>query len=276
MLTGAAGIFGISLGVATLSACAYVPNKQFQDERTVETAITSVILTGGSGSVTITGSADGTIHVKRHVRYRDKKPGETDSVAGDTLTLNTSCGRACSVDYDVTAPKGIKVAGRIGSGDVTLRNVAAASVAVDSGNVRVRGASGDVSARSSSGDLDLSDIAGAVASHTDSGNIRLAGVTGTADAETSSGDIVASDLRGARTSTHTDSGNVTLRLASTQDVDAQTSSGDVRLTVPSGQSYRVAVSSSSGDQHVGVTSEATATHQLKVHTDSGNITIDQG
>jgi hypothetical protein len=271
MLTGAAGVVGISLGVAALSACAYPPNKQFRDERTVDTAITSVVLTGGPGSVTITGSADGTIHVKRHVRYLDKKPGETDSVAGDTLTLNTSCGRSCWVDYDVTAPKGVKVAGRVSSGDITLHEIATASVAVDSGNIRIRGASGDVTVRSSSGDVDLADIAGAVASHTDSGNIRLTGVAGTADAETSSGDIIANGLRGTRTN----SGNVTLRLASTQDVDTQTSSGDVRLTVPSGQTYRVAVSSSSGDKHVGVTSEATAPHQLKVRTNSGNITIDQ-
>jgi DUF4097 and DUF4098 domain-containing protein YvlB len=275
MLTGAAGIFGISLGVAALSACAYVPNKQFRDEHTADAAITSIILNGGSGSVTITGSADGTIHVKRHVQYRDHKPGVTDTVAGDTLTLNTSCGRACSVDYDVTAPKGIKVAGRTGSGDVTLRDIATASIAVGSGNIRVRGASGDVSARSGSGDLDLADVAGAVACHTGSGNIRLAGVTGTTDAETDSGDVTATDLHGTRTSTHTGSGNVTLRLATTQDVTAETGSGDVRLTVPGGQSYRVGVSSSSGDKHVGVPSDASAAHQLKVHTGSGNITITQ-
>jgi DUF4097 and DUF4098 domain-containing protein YvlB len=276
MFTGAAGIFGISLGVAALSACAYVPNEQFRDERNVETAITSIILTGGSGSVTITGSADGPIHVKRHVRYRDHKPAETDSVAGDTLTLNTSCGRACSVDYDVTAPEATKIAGRIGSGDVTLRQIATASVAVGSGNIRVRGASGDVTARSGSGDLDLADIAGAVACHTGSGNIRLAGVTGTTGAETGSGDIDAGDLRGAHTSTHTGSGDVTLRLASTQDVDADSGSGDVHIIVPSGQSYRVAVSSSSGDRHVGVPSDPNAAHQLKVHTGSGDITINQG
>jgi DUF4097 and DUF4098 domain-containing protein YvlB len=101
-------------------------------------------------------------------------------------------------------------------------------------------------------------------------------VTGTAGAETGSGDVTATDLHGTRTSAHTGSGNVTLRLATTQDVDAKTGSGDVRLTVPSGQSYRVAVSSSSGDQHVSVPSDVNAAHQLKVHTGSGNITINQG
>jgi DUF4097 and DUF4098 domain-containing protein YvlB len=272
MLTGAVGV----LGVVTLGGCAYGPNHDFRDERTVETPVTAVTLNGGPGSVTITGSSDGSIHVKRHIRYRDKKPGATDSVAGDTLTLDTSCGRACWVDYDVTAPRDIRVAGRNGSGNITLSNIGTVSIAIGSGQVRVRGASGDVSARAGSGDIELSGIAGAVVCHTGSGDIRLVNVTGTASAETGSGSISGTDLRGTHASTHTGSGDVTLRLTAVQDVDANTGSGSVRVTVPGGQSYRVAASTSSGDTHVRVPNDAAAPHQLKVHTGSGDITVDQG
>jgi Putative adhesin len=273
MLTGAVGV----LGVVTLAGCGFVPNKSFRDEQTLEPGIGAVTLVGDDGSVTITGSSDASVHVKRHVRYRDNhKPGATDSVAGNTLTLNTSCGRACWVDYDLTVPRATTVSGRNGSGDVTLRDIASVAVAVGSGEIRVRGATGNVSARANSGDLDLSGVAGAVVCHTGSGDIRLANITGTADAETGSGDVVATGLSGGHTSAHTGSGDLTLRLSATQDVDADTGSGDVRVTVPAGQAYHVTADTSSGDRHVGVTDDPAAAHRLKVHTGSGDITVNAG
>jgi hypothetical protein len=267
-----AGGIGV-LAVVALGGCSLVANKQFRDEHTLENAITAITISGGAGSVKITGSSDSSIHVKRHVRYRDNKPGATDRVVGDTLNLDTDCGRVCWVDYDVTAPRGVRVAGRTGSGDITLNSIATASLQVGSGNIRIRGASGDVAVRSGSGDLDLSDVAGDVVCRTSSGNVRLTGITGAAAAETGSGDITAADLHGPRASTHTGSGNTTLRLATAQDVDADTGSGDVEITVPGGQSYRVTANTSSGDRHINVPTDSSADHQLKLHTGSGNITV---
>jgi ABC-type branched-subunit amino acid transport system ATPase component len=64
-------------------------------------------------------------------------PGATDEVSGDSLTLHTGgCGRVCSVDYEVTAPKTVRVAGSTGSGSITVSNVAAAAVSVSSGGLR--------------------------------------------------------------------------------------------------------------------------------------------
>jgi DUF4097 and DUF4098 domain-containing protein YvlB len=213
--------------------------------------------------------------VKRHVRYRDRKPGPTDSAAGDTLTVKTSCGPVCRVDYEVTAPRGIRVAGRNGSGDVDLNGIASATVTVGSGRLRIRGASGDVTASAGSGDVDLAEVAGNVVSRTGSGDLRLAGVTGTTTAEAGSGNITAGDLRGSRTSVRGGSGDVTLTLAATQDVDAEAGSGNVRLTVPAGQGYRVAAATSSGDTRIDVPSDPAASHQLKVRTGSGDIIVKQ-
>jgi Toastrack DUF4097 len=263
----------LALAVVGLSGCA-LANKQLRDEQTIETGVTSVTINGGGGSVRITGSSpDASVHVKRHVRYRNQKPGATTKVDAGALTLNTSCGAICWVDYDVTAPKGITVGGRNGSGDVFLSAVSNISVEVGSGRIDVRNASGNVSARTGSGDIDVSGVTGAVVCRAGSGDVQLRNVASDAVAETGSGDINATDLSGAHTSTHTGSGDVTLRLSTAQDVDVNTGSGDVRITVPGGQGYRLAVSTSSGDTHLGVSSDPSADHQIKVHTGSGDVTL---
>jgi hypothetical protein len=270
MIVGGAGV----LAVTMLGGCGLVADKEFRDERTVEGAIAAVTIGGGSGNVRISGSSDGSIHVKRHVRYRSNKPGATDSVQSGSLILNTSCGRNCSVDYEVTAPRGLRVAGRNDSGDITLSDIATASVEVGSGQIQVRRASGDVVVNAGSGDIDLAEVGGSVASRTGSGNVRLAGVAGTTTVETGSGNINASDLRGSRTRAHSGSGNVTLAAASAQDVDADADSGNVRLAVPGGQSYRVTATTSSGNSQVRVPTDPSASHQIKLHADSGNVTVE--
>jgi hypothetical protein len=274
MVAGGAGV----LSVAMLGGCGLVAlaDKEFRDERTLAGAISAVTITGGSGSVTISGSSDDSIHVKRHVRYKDNKPGATDSVQGNTLTLDTDCGQVCSVDYEVTAPRGLRVGGRNGSGDLILSDIATASVEIGSGNIEIRRASGDVTATTGSGDVDLADVGGSVTGRTGSGNVRLAGVAGATTVETVSGDIDASGLRGPRTNAHTGSGNATLALAAAQDVDAETGSGNVRLTVPGGQSYQVAATTSSGNSEVQVPTDPSAAHRITLHTSSGNVSVKQG
>jgi hypothetical protein len=273
MIAGGLGV----LAVVTLGGCRALGNNELQDEHTVAAGVRAVTIDGGSGDVTITGSStDGSIHVKRHAWYHDQKPGETDTVTGDTLTLRTSCGRACSVDYDVTAPKGLQVAGHNGSGDIRLTNVSTASIEVGSGQIRVRTAAGDVSASAGSGDIDISDVTGAVVSKASSGDVTLSNVAGATTAKTDSGDISAAGLSGPKTSARSGSGDVTLQLAAAGSVDVQTSSGDARVTVPTGDKYRVSTATSSGDRQVRVPTEPSADHQLAVHTGSGNINIVAG
>src|SRR5689334_5092135 len=98
-----------ALAVAVLGGCG-LADKQLRDEQAVPAGVTTIAVDGGGGNVSITGSSpDGSIHVKRHVRYHGKPPGTTITTAGDTLTLNTDCGRVCAVDYDVTAPAAVRV-----------------------------------------------------------------------------------------------------------------------------------------------------------------------
>jgi DUF4097 and DUF4098 domain-containing protein YvlB len=209
------------------------------------------------------------------VRYINDKPGATDAVSGDTLTLRTSsCGTGCSVDYEVTAPKTIRVAGASGSGRLDLRDIATASVSTSSGGLRVRGASGDVTARANSGSVDVSGVAGAVATRTTSGGIQLRDIGGAASAEASSGSIDASGLRGSHLSAQTSSGSISLDLAAAQDVDAQASSGSIRVRTGADPHYRVSTETGSGQANVKIANDSSADHYLKLRTSSGGITVE--
>ncbi|WP_240942127.1 DUF4097 family beta strand repeat-containing protein [Planosporangium thailandense] len=271
LMAGGAGVATVVL----LGGCGLLPDKEIRDERALTGTITTVAITGGSGGVTVSGSSDGSVHVKRRVRYSGAKPGSTDSVQGDRLVLNTSCGRGCSVDYEVTGASNLRVTGHNGSGNLTLTDIATASVDVGSGDIRVRGASGDVTARAGSGNIELSSIGGAVVTRTDSGNLRLTGVAGAAIAQAGSGNIDATGLRGSSATAHTGSGNTTLVLAVAQDVDAASGSGNVRVTVPGGQSYRVRATTSSGNSRVHVPVSDSAAHRITLHSGSGNVTVEQ-
>ncbi len=262
------------LAVVALAGCGWAPDRQLRDERTVETAVKAVTIEGGAGSVKITGSPDATTHVKRHVRYRRDKPAATDRVDGDTLILRTNCGQACWVDYEVTVPSGVRVAGRNSSGDVVLSGVSTASVSLSSGDLTIRGASGDVNARASSGEITISDVQGSVAAEASSGNVQLTGVRGTVSVRATSGDISGQDLRGGHTTARTSSGEISLVLAAAQDVDVEATSGDVRVLTAAGQHYRIDTSTSSGDVRAKVTSDPAADHHLKVKTSSGDITVE--
>jgi hypothetical protein len=244
---------------------------QFRDESTQPVAVTEIHVDTGSGSVKVRPGEAGSVHVKRHVRYSGNRPGDTSHVDGTVLKL-TGCARNCTVDYDITAPPGVRITGGTGSGDIDVANVATVSVKVGSGDVRVHHATGGVTAEAGSGDLELGDVQGSVAARTGSGNVKLSAVSGSAIAETGSGDVTAAGLHGSTTA-HAGSGNVVIVLSDAQDVAVRTDSGDLKVTVPAGQRFRIDASTSSGDRHVNVTSDAGADHHLDLHTGSGNLTV---
>jgi hypothetical protein len=270
-----AGVLVAGLAVLVVSGCVQ-PDKEFRDERTIETGITAIMIDGGPGSVRITGTDGTSVRVKRHVHYRDDKPGATDEVSNGQLTLHTGgCGQACSVNYEVTAPKNVRVAGQSGSGDVIVTNVGTAAVSVSSGDLRVRDVAGDVTAKASSGGINIAGVTGAVAAKSSSGDIRVTNVGGAVTAETSSGGISAADLRGGHTSAHSSSGGITLDLATAQNVDAQAASGEVRIRTGADQRFRISTETSSGEAKVNVPSDPSADHYLKLNTNSGDITVER-
>lgn len=87
--------------------------------------ITSVVINGGSGSITVTGTDHGAIRVSQQPSYSKKPPVATRRVAGSTLTLSYTCPAefVCGVAYDVQVPRGVAVRAVTRQGSITLTSV---------------------------------------------------------------------------------------------------------------------------------------------------------
>lgn len=97
---------------------------------------------------------------------------------------------------------------------------------------------------------------------------RLADLAGPAAVDTSSGSVRGSALRGPVT-TSTSSGDIVLGLDRAADVRAETSSGDVEVTVPAGR-YRVETDEAAD---VEVVDDPDARHTLELSTSSGDLSV---
>jgi hypothetical protein len=242
---------------AAVAGCAGgVPNRlDFSDTEKVK--VTEIVVSGGSGDVVIRTAAIAETRIKRMVRYRNAEPGPTYRLDGTVLHVDTDCGDNCNVSYDIEAPTGVAVTGELGSGDVTVTNVASTDLMVNSGDVTVKGATGAVKLETHSGDIDVRDVHGATQLTASSGNI-----TGT-------------NLGGAALAADVTSGDIDLRLSKPGPATVKATSGDVSLMVPDG-SYQVRASVSSGDKNVTVPNDPAATNLLDVRATSGNLTIGRG
>jgi hypothetical protein len=264
---------GTVLAVGALaSGCRYGFNAQSNeavDDTTLTQAITAVHLASGSGNVSIQVGSSASVH--RELHYDNNKPGPTTTVANGVLTLN-DCGQDCTVDYLVTVPAAARIDGSTSSGDIMIADASSVDVQASSGNVSVAGATGQVSVTTSSGDIKAASAGGDVQARSTSGDITVSGVKGAATLASQSGRIAASGLSGAHTTAHASSGNVSVTADVVQNVDVQTTSGDVTITVPNG-SYRVTTGSSSGDVRSGLGNDASAQYSISASTDSGDVRI---
>jgi hypothetical protein len=213
--------------------------------------VRTIALDNGSGNVTIRATDTATTTVHQHYRYHWGKPGRSYRLDGDELTLG-DCGWNCTVDYDVTVPRGAVVGGDVSSGELKLSGVSGVDVDV------------------SSGDADIADVTGPVKLQADSGSVRLSDVTGRTDLDVSSGEVQAGGLRGP-VGVDASSGNVRLELATPQDVRADASSGSIQILVPADAVYRVKADADSGEESINVRQDPHAPHVLDLHASSGNI-----
>ena len=251
----AAGTALAVVAVAALAGCADLATSRLDFNSTEKVAVTEIQISGGSGDVTIRGGgAAGQVEIDRVVRYRGDEPGETYRFSGSVLSIDTDCGRWCSVSYDIRAPEGVAVRGENGSGDLRLTNVAAVDVKVGSGEVDVDDSSADVSVQ------------------TGSGGMRIRSVAGSLTARAGSGEIDARGVKGGSANVRTGSGDVTLVLDSAADVRGKVGSGNLTITVPAG-SYRVDATTGSGDENIAVPNDPAGDHTLDLESGSGDITV---
>ncbi|HKE52489.1 MAG TPA: DUF4097 family beta strand repeat-containing protein [Actinomycetes bacterium] len=273
---GPSGRLAVALGAAgamlALSACNVMEEHRFGQNDSVSETVRQIRIEGGSGSVSIDTGSGSTTSIRQTVQYRGDRPTvATHRMEGDTMVLDTDCGRNCSADYRVTVPAGVVVSGRVGSGDISLTGMASVDVETGSGTITARDVTGNVTAQTGSGDINARDIGGNAQVHTGSGTVTVSDVAGTTNADADSGDVNARDVTGSVDAV-TGSGTVEVTLAAPTSIRAQAGSGDVTLTVPDG-SYRVVASTGSGDQHITVPSDPSAPNTLEAHTGSGELTI---
>jgi putative adhesin len=243
----------IAASTTALTGCAGVIGAKMTYDDTEKGKITDIVLTGGSGDVTVTAGEVTETSIRRVIR-RSSNPGSPYRLDGTTLNIDTSCGANCSVSYEIKTPAGVNVRGREHSGDVVLKGVGVTDIELTSGDVSVSGATGAVAIRATSGDIQVTDAKSSVKVHTTSGDVEATRVAGPADLKVTSGDM------------H-------VELTAPNSVTAQSTSGDIWVEVPA-SSYRVTTHSGSGDEKLeGLTSDATSKNVIDVRVTSGDITV---
>jgi DUF4097 and DUF4098 domain-containing protein YvlB len=137
--------------------------------------------------------------------------------------------------YDVTVPRGTKLALEAVSGDISASGVGGEIEAQSvSGSVDVSDASKEVSAESVSGSVSVSNVTGNLSAQSTSGSVTVRNTTGDVEAETVSGTILLTGIRSTSVRTETVSGGVNY----TGSIDAGgkysfvTHSGTLHLNLP--------------------------------------------
>ncbi|MBB5982199.1 DUF4097 family beta strand repeat-containing protein [Kribbella solani] len=247
------------LGVVLLVVAAGLGFWQFgdrdsSDTKTVNDKITSVRLTGGHSDVSIKVSDDDktTVHEKRTYWFR--KHGDAYSVQDGVLVLKGDCGWQCSADFELTVPRGTKVVGQNGSGDLKLIGVGGVDAKSRSGNVELRDVQGDVNLDVTSGDVSATNVAGKFA------------------VKASSGEISGRELKGGAVDVETTSGDIELQLTEANDVQVRGTSSDIGITVPSSD-YKVSTDTRHGDVENQLGSTPNGSHSISATTTSGDIEL---
>lgn len=248
----AGGTALIVLGVLLITGWAPWASTSATQRDELDAAVVRLDL--GSGDVTVRRGAVERISLLARARSWWGAPGQGWQRDGDAVVLG-NCGWRCVADYELTVPPGTRVEGETGSGSVTIDGAGAVDVEVGSGSIDIGNVTGAVRASTGSGSVSLAGIGGASTVHSSSGSITGHALAGPVDATTSSGDVI-------------------LDLTRQQDVRAQTSSGDVELTVPAGR-YRVEAHSHGADNEgrIQIADDPDARYSLELSTSSGAVSV---
>ncbi|MEV4252012.1 DUF4097 family beta strand repeat-containing protein [Spirillospora sp. NPDC049652] len=112
---------------------------------------------------------------------------------------------------------------------------------------------------------------------TDTGHIKVTGVNAQITARTNTGSITGTALRppsSARISARADTGSIRLTLATAPaGITANANTGQIRIAVPGKQQYAVNVDTNTGSKKVDVPTAPNASHTIKAHTDTGDVSL---
>lgn len=131
-----------------------------------------------------------------------------------------------------------------------------------------------VELRASSGNVEVRDVTvEQLGAEVSSGDLDLSGVDGALRLQASSGDITADGLRSLDVEAEASSGEIRLGFAEAPDrVNVRASSGDVEIALPEGP-YQVNADTSSGDDEIDVAQDPNARRIVDVQVSSGDVQI---
>ncbi len=238
-----------------------------------------------SGRIHIYPGSDSQVHIKAHVHAGWNSGGDIDGRItrisqnppiqqsanevhiGDVSAEDRHLYNNITIDYEISAPKGVALNLRSGSGDVEIDNLGRFLKAdTGSGSIRAHGIGGPAEVHTGSGDVDMEQNGpGEVKASTGSGSIRLHSLNGALTARTGSGDIDADGTIVGESRMQSGSGSIRLHTGGSGhfNVDASTGSGSIRI----------AGATESEHHHVSAPINGGGP-TLEVHTGSGDIHID--
>jgi Putative adhesin len=236
----------VVLAAGALTAAAWLARHVEIQDNTYEQGAPQITIDLEDGDVTLRPTDPGVtaVSVHRKLTWSWSKPKVSETWDGQGLHVKVDCpvvnfGPGCSVDYTIAVPSQVRVIARTSVGDVT-----------------VNGLHGDLSLTTSTGDISVSDATGQVSLRTSTGNIS------------------ASGLAAESVDAHASTGDVTLRFsAAPSSATVSTSTGDIMITVPSGEPYRVSATTSIGDVRVRVAQDPASSRSIDAHTSTGDIRI---
>jgi DUF4097 and DUF4098 domain-containing protein YvlB len=280
------------------------------DRNYVVTGPIRLELANASGSVNITGSSNGKVHVRGEVRASgigSESPQKRleDTLAnppveqrGDTIRIGKEISRLrnVSIDYTIQVPRDTEVSSSFASGAQTIRGVRGPVKAqAVSGSIRVEKiegytqlttASGSVSATdigndlrvsSGSGTVTVSNVRGDVSVNAIAGVIHVSHPGGRIEADAGSGEV---DIQGAANDVkaHAASGRVSVQGNPGADSywELKTLSGGVQLSVPASANLHLSAEAVSGEirTDIPIVVEEQGKHSLRAHMGSGGGRVD--
>ena len=263
-------------------------------------------LNNTSGDVSITGSADGKVHIHGTARASGigfENPDKRLSALlanppieqhGATIRIGEEMRRLrnVSVSYMIEVPHETEITSRVLSGAQDIQNVRgpvkaeAASGSIHashidqltqlstlSGTIRADNIGDDIRANSASGSVTVSDIKGDIRISALSGSTQITKPGGRVDASTASGSV---DVEGATSDVkaHAASGRVNVQgnPGASSYWDLKTASGSVQLGVPANASFHLAAEAISGEikADIPIMVEEQGKHSLRARVGSGN------
>lgn len=248
LITAAVLAFGV-LVAWQVHAGTGLPPETEQSTVTTEGVPETLIVQGSSAEVELIGTAAEAVTAELNLRGRgNQQPVVDTDWQGSDLLVDFHCrytgiplwfSPGCGLDYAAQLP-----------------HASNAEVRLSSGSITAEGLTGDADLKTTSGAIEVRDVAG---------DLRTSA---------SSGSTVATGLTSETATAQTTAGGISLEFVEQPArIEVEATSGNIELSVPRGEAYRVITDSSSGRIDIDVATDPEAESIIDLRTTSGSITV---